>query len=138
MLHEALYEAPGIALAQGQTPEPVGPMQIKTYQVEEVVLPQTTKIGIEGQETLVHTALRITLGGGPFPIGALPIVVWLDGVLLGFGQPSPDLSAISAITFDHSRLHEGATIAVSYGEHGVKTELPEKLKQSNAYQRAAE
>lgn len=126
-LHEALYESPGIVLAQGQSPEPVGPMQLEAYRVEEVVLPQATKVEIAGQETTAHTALRVTISGGPFPVGALPAVVWIDNTKLGFGQPDPDLSAITAVTFDRSLLRDGATLAVSYGEHGVKTELPAKL-----------
>jgi hypothetical protein len=127
-LHEALYESPGIVLAQGQNTAPVGPMQIETYRVEEVVLPQATKVEIAGQEATVHTALRVTITGGPFPVGALPLVVWINNTKLGFGQPSPDLSTITAVTFDRSLLHDGATLAISYGENGVKTKLPEKLK----------
>jgi hypothetical protein len=127
-LHQALYESSGTMMAQGKSPKPIGPMHIETYRVEEIVLPQATEVDIAGRESLTQTAWRIAVTGGPFPVGALPVVVWSDGRKIGFGQPSPDLSTLFAVTFDPSLVHEGATIAVSYGESGVKTVFSEKLK----------
>jgi hypothetical protein len=73
----------------------------------------------------------LTIFGGPFQVHALPPVVWLDDIALGYGVESEDLDAITAVTFDASLLREGASIYLSYGQKEEKegrVALPEKLK----------
>jgi hypothetical protein len=127
-LHQALYESQGFELASWQGSEPFGPMGVKGYRVEQLSLPEGTRVDMEGREITVFMAMRVTLDGGPFPVGALPLMVWADDALLGVAQPSPDLSSVSAVTFDDSMLREGATFSISYGEDGPRTVLPRPLR----------
>ena len=61
----------------------------------------------------------------------MPAMIWIDDALAGFGVESVDLTQVSVIVFDKALLHDGGTIAVSYGTHDRKrSELPEKLKLS--------
>jgi hypothetical protein len=78
----------------------------------------------------VSRAFRVTVTGGPFPIRALPAVVWIGDAAVGYGVESEDLDAITAVTFDESLLRDGATVYLSYGDKENKSErsaLPEKL-----------
>jgi len=54
--------------------------------------------------------------GGPFPVRAMPAVIWIDDQIAGIGIENETLSQITAITFDSSLIREGSVIAVSYGE----------------------
>ncbi len=65
---------------------------------------------------------------------ALPYVVWVGDSILGYGQESFDLSSISVVTFDSSKLTAGKTIAISYGEEGPMQVLTEKLSFDNTAQ----
>jgi hypothetical protein len=125
-LHNALYGSQGDLKAEAQH-LPVGPMHINSYRVEEVTLPQPTSVKVKGEESVANSAWRVTVGGGPFPVGALPIVLWINNNKVGYAQPNLDLSKVTAVTFDRDLLRDGATFAVSYGENGAKTKLPEKL-----------
>jgi hypothetical protein len=66
-------------------------------------------------------AVRLTLQHGPFRVGALPIVVWVDGRAIGRARPNPDLATATAVVLDRSWLHAGATVAWSYGDAGPPT-----------------
>jgi hypothetical protein len=64
-------------------------------------------------------------------VRALPAVIWVDDVAVGFGVEGEDLTEITAVTFDESLLRDGATLYLSYGDKENKegrTALPEKLK----------
>ncbi len=65
--------------------------------------------------------LRLTLHGGPFAVRAMPIVVRVDGRVIGRARPSPDLSAASTVSFDRSWLRVGAQVTWSYGENGPQS-----------------
>lgn len=126
-----LLKLPGKIIAQGTNTTAAGKFKLASYRIEEVVLPRTMETAICGQRVQVGKALRLTVTGGPFPVRALPGVIWIDDTAVGYGVESEDLDAITAITFDYSLLREGATIYLSYGDKTNKddrVEVPEKLK----------
>jgi hypothetical protein len=126
-----LLKLPGKVIAESNAPVAVGKFKVKNYRVEELTLPAPAQAEVGGKRVEVSRAFRVTLTGGPFPVRALPAVVWVDDVAVGFGVESEDLDAITAVTFDESLLREGATLYLSYGDKENKkdrTALPEKLK----------
>jgi hypothetical protein len=128
-----LLRAPGKVLAESRATKAVGLFKVKNYRVEEVTLARPQEVEIGGRRAEVSRAFRVTVEGGPFPVRALPPVVWIDDVAVGYGVESEDLTSITAVTFDASLLREGATIYLSYGDKENKedrTALPLKLKLS--------
>lgn len=126
-----LLKLPGNILAQGSNTKAVSAFKVTTYRVEEVVLPRTIEVAICAQKVHLGKALRLTVMGGPFPVRALPPVIWVDDTVVGYGIESVDLDAITAVTFDYSLLREGATIYLSYGDKTDKdgrVAVPERLK----------
>ena len=59
----------------------------------------------------------MTITGGPFPVRAMPAVIWIDDQVVGYGIENETLSQITAVTFDDSLIHEGGVISLSYGEN---------------------
>ena len=126
-----LLKLPGKVVAAGTNTKGVGKFKVTTYRVEEIALPRASEVEINGKNVQVSKAFRLTIIGGPFEVRALPPVVWLDDVAVGYGVENEDLDAITAVTFDASLLREGASIYLSYGDKKNKedrVELPEKLK----------
>ena len=126
-----LLKLPGKVIAESNAPAAAGRLKVKNYRVEELTLPAAVEVEVGGKRVEVSRAFRVTVTGGPFPVRALPAVVWIDDVAVGYGVESEDLDAITAVTFDASLLREGATLYVSYGDKENKsdrTALPEKLK----------
>ena len=126
-----LLKMPGKVIAESNAAAPAGRLKVKDYRVEELQLPAPVSVEVGGKRVEVSRAFRVTVTGGPFPVRALPAVLWIDDVAVGFGVESEDLDAITAVTFDGSLLREGATLYVSYGDKENKenrTALPEKLK----------
>ena len=130
-----LLKLPGRVVAKGSntTTRVVtkGSIALRSYRVEEVTLPHIAEVEVRGQRMPVTKAFRVILTGGPFPVRALPPVVWLDDVALGYGIESEDLSEITVVTYDEAALRDGATLYLSYGDKENKqdrTALPEKLK----------
>ena len=125
-----LLKLPGRVVAESNAPGAVGKYKVKNYRIEELTLPAPAQVEVEGRRVEVSRAFRVTLTGGPFPVRAMPAVVWIDDVAVGYGVESEDLDAITAVTFDESVLREGATLYLSYGDKENKqdrTALPEKL-----------
>jgi hypothetical protein len=123
-----LMKMKGTVLSEGRNTQPVGALKLLTYRVEELSLPRTVTVDIAGKAVQVDKAWRVTITGGPFPVRALPPVIWIDDVAIGSGAENENLSEISVITFDRSTLREGAAIALSYGENKEsRNELPERL-----------
>ena len=60
--------------------------------------------------------------GGPFPVRALPAVIWIDDQIVGNGIENETLSQITAITFDSSLVREGGVVSLSYGEDKERRE----------------
>ena len=126
-----LLKMPGKVIAESNAAAPAGKLKVKNYRVEELRLPAPVSVEVGGKRVEVSRAFRVTVTGGPFPVRALPAVLWIDDVAVGYGVESEDLDAITAVTFDASLLREGATLYVSYGDKENKedrTALPEKLK----------
>lgn len=123
-----LMKLPGKLLGEGRNTQPVGPLKLTKYRVEELSLEQSIKVELGGRTVQVDKAWRVTVVGGPFPVRALPPVIWIDDVPLGYAAENERLSEISVITFDRSLLRQGAAIALSYGDSkDARMELPEKL-----------
>jgi hypothetical protein len=126
-----LLKLPGKVVGKGTNATPHGLFKLRSYRVEEVALPHITNVELHGQRAAVAKAFRVTITGGPFAVRALPPVVWVDDVALGYGIESEDLDAITVVTYDEAALRDGATLYLSYGDKENKhdrAELPEKLK----------
>ncbi len=127
----ALLKMPGKVIAESDSQVASGKLKLRNYRVEELQLPAPVAVEIDGKRTEVSRAFRVTVTGGPFPVRALPAVLWVDDEAVGYGVESEDLDAITAVTFDESLLRDGATVYVSYGDKENKQDrapLPEKLK----------
>jgi hypothetical protein len=125
----------GRVLGEGTNAKTVGNHKVKSYRVEEVTLPRMQDVKIKGETRSVGKAFRLTIKGGPFPVRAMPPVIWLDETAIGYGIENEELTEITVITYDESALAEGATIYLSYGDKQNKedrTALPEKLKLDGA------
>jgi hypothetical protein len=128
-----LLKMPGKTIAESNAAAAVGKFKVKNYRVEELTLPAPVSVEVGGKRVETSRAFRVTVTGGPFPVRAMPAVVWIDDAAVGFGVESEDLDAITAVTFDETLLREGATLYLSYGDKENKqdrTALPEKLKLS--------
>ena len=126
-----LLRMPGKVIAESDSAAAAGKFKVRNYRVEELTLPAPVSVEIGGKRVETARAFRVTVTGGPFPVRALPAVVWVDDTAVGFGVESEDLDAITAVTFDESLLREGATLYLSYGDKENRSErsaLPEKLK----------
>jgi hypothetical protein len=126
-----LLKLPGKVVSRGTNTTPQGLMKLRSYRVEEVALPHITDAVVGGQRMAVTKAFRVTVTGGPFAVRALPPVIWLDDVALGYGVESEDLDAITVVTYDEAAIKDGATVYLSYGDKENKKErtaLPEKIK----------
>jgi len=125
-----ILKLPGRVLGEGRNTKAVGQHKVKTYRVEEVMLPQVKEVKIKGETRSVSKAFRLTIKGGPFPVRAMPPVIWLDETAVGYGVENEELTEITVITYDESLLVEGATFYLSYGDKKNKedrTALAEKL-----------
>ncbi|HZH90497.1 MAG TPA: hypothetical protein VEX70_07710 [Pyrinomonadaceae bacterium] len=125
----------GRVIGEGANTRTVGQHKVASYRVEEVTLPRAQDVTIKGETRSVGKAFRLTIKGGPFPVRAMPPVIWLDETAIGYGIENEELTEITVITYDESALREGATIYLSYGDKNNKedrTALPEKLKLGGA------
>ncbi|HYO63100.1 MAG TPA: hypothetical protein VER08_05525 [Pyrinomonadaceae bacterium] len=125
-----ILRLPGTVVGEGANTRAVGPFKARSFRVEEVSLPRPMRVEVRGRQTEVTKAYRLTVVGGPFPVRALPPVVWVDDEAVGFGVESEDLTEITVVTFDSSLLREGASLYLSYGSKEDKddrTRLPERL-----------
>ena len=125
-----LLKLPGRVMGQGANTRGAGKYRVASFRVEEVALPHVTEVEIGGSRVQADKAFRLTLVGGPFPVRAMPPVVWIDDTAVGYGVENEDLNEMTVITFDASLLREGATLYLSYGDEQDKkdrTAVPEKL-----------
>jgi len=111
-----ILSAPGKLVSEAKTSRPTTELKLTGYRVEEVKLPRQLNVELRGQQVVVDKAWRVTLQGGPFPVRAMPAVIWIDDEIAGYGIENTTLSQITAITFDSSLIREGGVISVSYGE----------------------
>jgi hypothetical protein len=130
-----ILRMPGKLLAESNATRTAGKFKVRNYRLEEVSLPHAQTVEINGKPAEVSKAYRLSVTGGPFPVRALPPVIWVDDVAIGYGVEGEDLTSITVVTFDAAALREGATIYLSYGDKENKedrTALPEKLTLSLA------
>ena len=111
-----LTQLPGKLISEAKSARPSGDLRLTGYRIEELSLPQNLNVEIRGQQVAVDKAWRVTVQGGPFPVRALPAVVWIDDQIVGNGIENETLSQITAITFDSSLIREGGVVSISYGE----------------------
>jgi hypothetical protein len=124
-----LTQLPGKLVSEAKSARPNGDLRLTGYRVEEVSLPQSLNVEIRGQQVAVNKAWRVTIQGGPFPVRALPAVVWIDDQIVGNGIENETLSQITAITFDSSVIREGGVVSISYGEDkDSRRKFPQALK----------
>jgi hypothetical protein len=112
-----IVKLPGKLLAETKVAGPGGNLKLTGYRVEEVTLPRNVSAEVRGQQVDVNKAWRVTVTGGPFPVRAMPAVIWIDDQVVGYGIENETLSQITAVTFDDSLIREGGVVAVSYGEN---------------------
>src|SRR5215203_1597844 len=111
-----LLKLPGKVVSEAKSARPTSELRLTGYRVEEVVLPRNVTVELRGQQVVVNKAWRVTVNGGPFPVRALPAVIWVDDQIVGYGIENEALSQITAITFDSSLISEGGVVSLSYGE----------------------
>src|SRR6185369_13742304 len=111
-----LLNVPGKLVSEAKSARPSDELKLTGYRVEEIKLPRQLNVELRGQQVAVDKAWRVTVQGGPFPVRALPVVIWIDDQIVGNGIENETLSQITAITFDSSVLREGGVVSLSYGE----------------------
>lgn len=111
-----LLSVPGRLVSEARSAQATAELKLTGYRVEEIKLPRTLNVELRGQQVAVDKAWRVTVQGGPFPVRALPAVIWIDDQIVGNGIENETLSQITAITFDSSLIREGGVVSLSYGE----------------------
>ena len=124
-----LLQLPGKLISEAKAARPSTDLRLTGYRVEEVRLPRNLTMEIRGRQVVVDKAWRVSVQGGPFPVRALPAVVWIDDQIVGNGIENETLSQITAITFDSSLIREGGVVSISYGEDKeTRRTLPQGLQ----------
>jgi hypothetical protein len=111
-----LLRLAGQLLSEAKSERPGSDLKLTGYRIEELQLPRSLNVELRGQQVAVDRAWRVTVQGGPFPVRALPAVIWIDDQIVGNGIENESLSQITAITFDSSLIRPGGVISISYGE----------------------
>lgn len=106
----------GRVISEAKSARPIGNLKLTGYRVEEVRLPQSLTVEVQGRQAVVDRAWRVTVQGGPFPVRAMPAVIWIDDQIVGNGVENETLSQVTAITFDDSLIRQGGVVSISYGE----------------------
>jgi hypothetical protein len=124
-----LVKLPGKLLSEAKTAKQSGELRLTGYRVEEVQLPRNISAEVRGQQVSVNRAWRVTITGGPFPVRAMPAVIWIDDQIVGYGIENETLSQITAITLDNALLREGGVVSLSYGENkDARVQLPQRIQ----------
>ena len=106
----------GRVISEAKSARASGDLTLTGYRVEEVRLPQSLTVEVQGRQEVVDRAWRVTVQGGPFPVRAMPALIWIDDQIVGNGIENETLSQVTAVTFDPSLIHEGGVVSISYGE----------------------
>ena len=124
-----LVKLPGKLISEAKTAKQSGDLKLTGYRVEEVQLPRNINSEVRGQQVVVNRAWRVTITGGPFPVRAMPAVIWIDDRIVGYGIENETLSQVTAITLDDSLLREGGAVSISYGENKEsRVQLPQRIQ----------
>jgi hypothetical protein len=111
-----LLSAPGKLVSEAKSARATTELKLTGYRVEEIQLPRQLNVEVRGQQVAVDKAWRVTVQGGPFPVRAMPAMIWIDDQIVGTGIENETLSQITVITFDGSLISEGGVVSISYGE----------------------
>jgi hypothetical protein len=106
----------GRIIGEAKSARATGDLKLTGYRVEEVPLPPDLSVAVQGRQEVVDRAWRVTVQGGPFPVRAMPAVIWIDDQIVGNAIEDETLSQVTAITFDGSLIREGGVISISYGD----------------------
>lgn len=106
----------GTVISEAKSARTTGDLTLTGYRVEEVRLPHSLTVEVQGRQEVVDRAWRVTVQGGPFPVRAMPAVIWIDDQIVGNGVENETLSQVTAVTFDPSLIREGGVVSISYGE----------------------
>ena len=124
-----LLRMPGKLLSEASPSRPTGQLGLTGYRIEELQLPSNLTVDLRGAQVAVDKAWRVTVNGGPFPVRALPAVIWIDDQIVGIGIENETLSQITAISFDSSLIREGSVVSISYGEDKkARVQLSQRLQ----------
>jgi hypothetical protein len=124
-----LLTLPGKLVSEATSARPTNELKLTGYRVEEVRLPRSLTVEMHGQQVVVDRAWRVTVNGGPFPVRAMPAVIWIDDQIVGNGVENETLSQVTAITFDSSLIREGGAVSISYGPHKeTRVRIPQRLQ----------
>jgi hypothetical protein len=124
-----LVKLPGKVVSEAKTARQSGELKFTGYRIEELQLPRSISAEVRGQQVVVDRAWRVTITGGPFPVRAMPAVIWIDDQIVGYGIENETLTQISAITLDDSLLHEGGVVSISYGDNKeTRVRLPQRIQ----------
>lgn len=125
-----LLKAPGKVISEMKSARPNGgDLKLTGYRVEEVQLPRSQTVEVQGRQVVAEKAWRIVVNGGPFPVRAMPAVIWIDDHIAGNGIENETLSQITAITFDESLIRDGGVVSISYGpDKNARVKLSQRLQ----------
>jgi hypothetical protein len=124
-----IVKLPGKVLSEAKTAKQSGELKLTGYRVEEVQLPRSINAEVRGQQVVVNRAWRVTITGGPFPVRAMPAVIWVDDQIVGVGIENETLSQVTAITLDESLIRAGRVVSLSYGENkDSRIQLPQGIQ----------
>ena len=124
-----IVNLPGKVISEAKTAQQSGDLKLSGYRVEEVQLPRSINAEVRGQQVVVNRAWRVTITGGPFPVRAMPAVIWVDDQVVGYGIENETLTQITAITLHDSLLREGGVVSLSYGENkDGRVQLPQRIQ----------
>ncbi len=124
-----LLKAPGRLISEAKSARPNSDLKLTGYRIEEVRLSRSQTVEVQGRRTVVDRAWRITVNGGPFPVRAMPAVIWIDDQIVGNGIENETLSQITAVTFDESLIREGGVVSISYGlDKNARVKLSQRLQ----------
>ena len=124
-----IVKLPGRLISEAKTAKQSGDLKLSGYRVEEVQLPRSINAEVRGQQVVVNRAWRVTITGGPFPVRAMPAVIWVDDQIVGYGIENETLSQVTAVTLDDSLLREGGVVSLSYGENKEgRVQLPQGIQ----------
>lgn len=123
---ERLRTAPGRLLAQGKNRVPVGELQVLSYRLEEVSLPEPIEIDQGQTQTRIENAVRLTVVLDHLVNGSYTIWIDDDGYL---AVPTKN-NEITSLIIGNAGLNDEATITVKLGTGchvNARSTLPEKL-----------
>src|ERR1044072_6628606 len=80
-----LLSIPGKLVSEAKSSRPTAELKLTGYRIVELILPPQLNLEVRGQQVAVDKAWRVTVQGGPFPVRAMPAVIWIDDQIAGFG-----------------------------------------------------